>query len=241
MSHVPPPPAQPYPATPPAGAYPGPVPGPPAPQPKRSWFARHKVLTTLGALVVLVVVIGVATGGGSDEPDAPEAAAPPVAEAPADGGGAAAAEQPAPAEEPAEEPAAEAPAAAGLGTPVRDGKFEFTVTSVEPGVARVGNDLIGSEAQGQYVLVHLTVANIGTEAQYFSDGAQKAFDAQGREFSADSSAGVYLEGNDTLLNQINPGNTVTGTVVFDVPADAALTRLELHDSLFSGGVEVALG
>lgn len=239
MSQVPPPPAQPYPATPPTppnGAYPGLVPGPPVPQPTRSWFARHKVLTTLGALVVLVVVVGMATGGGSDESDAPEAA-PPVAEAPADG----AAEQPAPAEEPAAEPAVEAPAAAGLGTPVRDGKFEFTVTSVEPGVARVGNDLIGKEAQGQYVLVHLTVANIGTEAQYFSDGAQKAFDAQGREFSADSSAGVYLEGNDTLLNQINPGNTVTGTVVFDVPADAALTLLELHDSLFSGGVEVALG
>jgi len=240
MSQVPPPPAQPYPGTPPAGAYPG----PPAPQPTRSWFARHKVLTTLGALVVLVVVVGVATGGGSDEPDAPEAA-PTAAEAPADGAGAAAGEQPAPAEEPAAEPAAEAPAAeapaAGLGTPVRDGKFEFTVTSVEPGVARVGNDLIGTEAQGQYVLVHLTVANIGTEAQYFSDGAQKAFDAQGREFSADSAAGVYLEGNDTLLNQINPGNTVTGTVVFDVPADAALTRLELHDSLFSGGVEVAVG
>lgn len=239
MSQVPPPPAQPYPATPPTppnGAYPGLVPGPPVPQPTRSWFARHKVLTTLGALVVLVVVVGVATGGGSDESDAPEAA-PPVAEAPADG----AAEQPAPAEEPAAEPAVEAPAAAGLGTPVRDGKFEFTVTSVEPGVARVGNDLIGKEAQGQYVLVHLTVANIGTEAQYFSDGAQKAFDAQGREFSADSSAGVYLEGNDTLLNQINPGNAVTGTVVFDVPADAALTLLELHDSLFSGGVEVALG
>lgn len=235
MSQVPPPPAQPYPGTPPAGAYPG----PPAPQPTRSWFARHKVLTTLGALVVLVVVVGVATGGGSDEPDAPEAA-PTAAEAPADGAGAAAGEQPAPAEEPAAEPAAEAPAA-GLGTPVRDGKFEFTVTSVEPGVARVGNDLIGTEAQGQYVLVHLTVANIGTEAQYFSDGAQKAFDAQGREFSADSAAGVYLEGNDTLLNQINPGNTVTGTVVFDVPADAALTRLELHDSLFSGGVEVAVG
>jgi hydrogenase maturation factor len=124
---------------------------------------------------------------------------------------------------------------------VRDGTFEFTVTSVEAGVTRVGSDLIGQDAQGQYVLVHLTVANIGTEAQYFSDSSQKAFDAQDRQFSADSAAGVYLDGNNTLLNQINPGNTVTGTVVYDVPADAKLTRLELHDSPFSGGVEVALG
>ncbi|WP_158372681.1 DUF4352 domain-containing protein [Cellulosimicrobium cellulans] len=229
MSQVPPPPAQPYPTAPLPGG--GPVPGPPAPAPKRSWFARHKVLTTLGALVVLVVAVGVA-GGGSDDP-AP-ATATPAGSTAADAGEAV--EQPA-AEAPA--PAAEAPA--GIGTPVRDGTFEFTVTSVEAGVTRVGSDLIGQDAQGQYVLVHLTVANIGTEAQYFSDSSQKAFDAQDRQFSADSAAGVYLDGNNTLLNQINPGNTVTGTVVYDVPADATLTRLELHDSPFSGGVEVALG
>jgi hypothetical protein len=238
MSQVPPPPAQPYPGAPTTGV--GPVPGPPGPpaQPRRSWFARHKVLTVLGAVVALLVVIGIASGG-SDDTAAPVADAPATAPDTAADEGAAPAEQPA-AEEPAPaEPPAEA--VAGIGTPVRDGKFEFTVTSVEPGATRVGNDLIGKDAQGQYVLVHLTVANIGTEAQYFSDGSQKAFDAQGREFSADSSAGVYLEGNDTLLNQINPGNTVTGTVVFDVPADATLTRLELHDSVFSGGVEVALG
>ena len=232
MSQVPPPPAQPYPGAPlPGGA----VPGPPAAA-KRSWFARHKVLTTLGVLVALVVVVGVASGGSDDQ--AP--AAGPQADASATGEGDAAAEQTA--EQPAgasADPAADAPV--GIGTPVRDGKFEFTVTSVEPGVTRVGSDLLGQDAQGQYVLVHLTVANIGTEAQFFSDSSQKAFDAQGRQFSADSTAAVYLDGNDTLLNQINPGNTVTGTVVFDVPADATLTRLELHDSPFSGGVEVALG
>lgn len=230
MSQVPPPPAPPYPGAPlPGGG--GAVPGPPAAA-KRSWFARHKVLTTLGVLVALVVVVGVASGGSDDQAPAPG----PQADAGATGEGDEAAGQPA--EAPAD-PAADAPV--GIGTPVRDGKFEFTVTSVEPGVTRVGSDLLGQDAQGQYVLVHLTVANIGTEAQFFSDSSQKAFDAQDRQFSADSTAAVYLDGNDTLLNQINPGNTVTGTVVFDVPADATLTRLELHDSPFSGGVEVALG
>ncbi|MBU5421488.1 DUF4352 domain-containing protein [Cellulomonas hominis] len=231
MSQVPPPPAQPYPAAPGPGT-PGPVPGPP---PRRSWFARHKVLTTLGALVVLVVVVGIATSGGSDDPATPEAA-PAAPAAPVDTAGA----DEGAAEGAAEEPV-EAPAAPGIGTAVQDGKFEFTVTSVEPGVARVGNDVLGQDAQGQYVLVHLTVTNVGTEAQYFYDGSQKAFDAQDREFSADSTAAVYLGDGSTFLDQINPGNTVSGTVVFDVPADTTLTRLELHDSPFSGGVEVALG
>jgi hypothetical protein len=190
------------------------------------------VLTTLGALVVLVVVVGIATSGGSDDPATPEAAP----AAPADTAGADEGAAEAPAEEPVE-----APAAPGIGTAVQDGKCEFTVTSVEPGVAWVGNDVLGQDAQGQYVLVHLTVTNVGTEAQYFYDGSQKEFDAQDREFSADSTAAVYLGDGSTFLNQINPGNTVSGTVVFDVPADTTLTRVELHDSPFSGGVEVALG
>jgi hypothetical protein len=48
---------------------------------------------------------------------------------------------------------------------------EFTVTKVEPGVARVGGDLLSQQAQGQYVLVHVTVANVGNEAQIFSDSS----------------------------------------------------------------------
>jgi hypothetical protein len=37
-----------------------------------------------------------------------------------------------------------------------------------------------------------------------------------------------------------PGNSLTGTVVFDIPVDAVPASLELHDSLFSGGVTVTL-
>jgi hypothetical protein len=198
------------------------------------------VLSGLGGAVALLVVIAVATSGGgsADEADPGATGSAPAAEAPAETAAAPVAEPPAE-EAPAEAPAAEAPA--GIGTPVRDGKFEFTVTSVEPGVAQVGDEYLSQDAQGQYVLVHLTVANIGTEAQYFDGTSQKAFDAEGRQFSADTAAAVYLGDANSFLNQINPGNTVTGTVVFDVPADAALTRLELHDSMFSGGVEVAIG
>ncbi len=43
-----------------------------------------------------------------------------------------------------------------------------------------------------------------------------------------------------FLNEINPGNQVNGIIVFDVPKDVQPTRIELHDSLFSGGVTVPL-
>ena len=199
-----------------------PVPDPTtAPQPRRSWFARHKILTTLGAVVVVVVVASALGGRGDDAPPASPAESAPAGDAPAQ-----------------ESPAS---TAAGIGTPVRDGKFEFTVTGVEPGVTRVGDDVFGEDAQGQFLLVHVTVTNIGEEAQYFDGSSQKLTDTLGRTHSADTGAAIYLGDAQSFLNQINPGNSVQGTVVFDVPADAAPASVELHDSPFSGGVEVALG
>ena len=41
-------------------------------------------------------------------------------------------------------------------------------------------------------------------------------------------------------DKINPGNTVTMPVVFDMPADAIPAEIELHDFMFSSGVTVSL-
>jgi hypothetical protein len=85
----------------------------PAPHPepaRKSWFARHKVLTGAAALV-LIVVIATAGGGGEEEPGSQTAAPaetvaadPPAVEDEAAGDDAAD-EPAAPEEEPAEEPA----------------------------------------------------------------------------------------------------------------------------------------
>ncbi|NKY23913.1 DUF4352 domain-containing protein [Cellulomonas denverensis] len=209
--------------------------GQPAPAPKRSWFARHKVLTGLGAAVVLVIVIAIAGGGGGGD-DKPAASAP-TADAPA-------AEEPAAEEPAAEEPAAEQPAEPelpGIGATAADGKFSFVVTGVETGVPQVGSQYLTSDAQGQYVLVHLTVTNSGTEPQYLFASSQEATDTQGRTHSVDTTATLYAGETDVWASQINPGNQISGTLVFDIPADATLETVTLHDSPFSGGVQIRLG
>jgi uncharacterized protein DUF4352 len=129
----------------------------------------------------------------------------------------------------------------GLNQPVRDGRFEFTVTRAKCGATKVGSSVLGAKAQGEYCLITLRVKNIGKEAQAFADSAQKAYDAKKVEYSVDSGAGIYVNSdNQVLFQDINPGNAVTGTLVFDVPKGTKLTSLELHDSIFSGGVQVAL-
>ncbi|MFD3611778.1 hypothetical protein ACFWXA_27605 [Streptomyces atroolivaceus] len=57
-------PQQPYQGGP-AGYPGGPVP-PHQPQPEKSWFARHKVLTVVGGVFAFMVVVGIAASGGDD-------------------------------------------------------------------------------------------------------------------------------------------------------------------------------
>lgn len=193
------------------------------------------VLSVLG-LLIGTGIVGALTSGddsGSDGAQAPVVQQQETDDDKADDG---AATEPTKA---AEKPAAE-PALPGVGDSVRDGKFEFTVTQVEPGVQEIGDEFLSQEAQGQFVLVHLTVENIGNESQYFDGNNVTAYDAKNREFTADTEAAIYLDDSNSFLNEINPGNSVEGVVVFDVPADVTLSGLELHDSVFSGGVEVTL-
>ena len=199
-------------------------PAPAVPVKRGSWFARHKVLTALGA-VALVLAVAAALGGGGDE--TATSASPGIAASDrGDGAGSR---------------TGAGQDARGVGDKVRDGKFEFTVTGVETGVASVGGSFLEQKAQGQFVLVHLMVRNIGTEAQTMFDSNQTVKDVAGREFSADSAAALAIEGNeDVWVTDVNPGNSVTGIVVFDMPKKARPASIELHDSAFSGGVTVDL-
>lgn len=122
-----------------------------------------------------------------------------------------------------------------------DGKFQFTVTGMQCGVDSVGPDGFGQKAQGEFCLVSVQVKNVGKSAEVFNDFSQRAYDAKGTEFSPDSGAGIYVnKDSSTFLESINPGNTVKGKLVFDVPKGAKLASVVLHESEFTAGVKVPL-
>jgi len=196
----------------------------------RSWYQRKRFLLPL-ALVGLIVVIAVASGGGDSAP--PAARGEPGSDAP-------------PADDPTQAeggaPTERAPAAvAGIGAPAVDGQFTFTVNSLECGATSVGTDVLTEEAQGQFCLLSLRVENTGDMAQSLFADSQVLLDGAGTEYSSSFQATLANDPEgDALFNEINPGNAVEGTIVFDVPADAAIERAEWHDSAFSDGVEVSL-
>jgi len=202
----------------------------------RPWFKKKRFIIPAG-FAAFVVMVSALTGGGEEPVEASPAETPSVT---ATSGATPAAAKPAstPAAKPAAKPA---PKVAGVGSKVRDGKFEFTVKSVKCGIAKVGtNEYLEKKAQGQFCAIALAVVNIGDEPQMMFADNQYAFDSKNRKLGADSEASIYDEKSQVLWEEINPGNSVSGVVYFDLPKAEKITKLELHDSAFSGGVDVAV-
>jgi len=178
---------------------------------KKNWFARHKFLTVVLAIVVIGIVV--MSSSSSDKTGTDNTAK-----------------------------TDKKVTTAKIGEPARDGKFEFTVKGLECGKASVGsNQYLTKTAQGQYCLLSVTVKNIGNEKQSLFSANQKLLDVSNKEYSADDTATIYAapEGS-SWFSDINPGNTVEGSIVFDVPKDVTPTTAQLHDSSLSGGVKVTL-
>jgi hypothetical protein len=202
--------------------------------PRKKRTSSLVVLGIVGGLVLLCGVGGALSGGKNG--DAHSATNPTVPAAAAVAGSAQPSE---PAGSPA--PAPTNPPTPGIGTPVRDGTFEFTVTLVQSGQKTIGdNPYLSRTAQGMYTIVSLTVRNISDRPHGFSPGDQYVFDARNRKFGNDATAAMNLQADTSLYADVNPGNTITAQVVFDLPADSAADHIVLHDSMFSGGVTVAL-
>lgn len=182
------------------------------------WFKKHKILTVIIAFVAIGVIVGV-SGGDSKTSSSSSS----------DGGGVTKSED-------------KAADVAKLNEAARDGKFEFVVKGVECGKTTIGtNEYLTQNAQGQFCLMTVNVKNIGDEAQGFFGSDQKLLNAQNQQYAADDAAGVYVDQNySTLFSNINPGNSVEGIIVFDIPKDQTPVTAELHDSAFSNGVKVSL-
>jgi hypothetical protein len=199
------------------------------------------LLAVLG--VALLCCIGgavVTTRAAKDVVDTARSNAPSGTAPTTQGGAAPTTQGAAPPAEPTKAPPKADP---GIGAAVRDGKFEFVVQKVECGQAKVGGEFLNKTAQGHFCLVTLSVKNIGDKPQLFADSNQKAFNATGAQYSTDSAATMYAnqDGQSAWLNEINPGNSITGVIIYDIPKDSKIVRLELHDSAFSRGVKVAVG
>lgn len=123
----------------------------------------------------------------------------------------------------------------------RDGILEFTVTGVECGLSTLGAPAVERAAQGQLCTVALRVRNFGSASRRVDVGSQTLHDDDGRAFDAERDAWIYLpESVPFFQREINPGNELSATLVYDIARDAVPAKLEVHDSPFSGGASITL-
>lgn len=128
-----------------------------------------------------------------------------------------------------------------IGDPASDGQFTFTVHSFECGETQLGNNQFSrTKAKGEFCIAEMTVENTGNEAALMSGSDQYLYIGD-KEYEADSDA-IFADkrAEAFFLEEINPGLSIDGIIVWDVPAGSTPDRLELHDSAFSGGVTVTL-
>jgi Domain of unknown function (DUF4352) len=128
----------------------------------------------------------------------------------------------------------------GIGQAALDGQFTFTVRSFSCGTTTIGAGILAATAQGQFCVANVTVLNHGQEAQTLDSSSQFAFIGSKKYSTSTDALTASPQAEKFFLQEINPGNSVSGIVVFDVPKGQSPDRLELHDSPFSDGVTVTV-
>lgn len=128
-----------------------------------------------------------------------------------------------------------------LNKPARDGDAEFTVTSVDCGVAEVGK-YAKYRAKGQYCLVKATVKNVGSgKVSLVTASANKATTDAGQTLDAEITATVAANDDTSkLLSDVAPGASENVTWVWDIPKGQKITALKLYESFGSTGVSVSV-
>lgn len=120
--------------------------------------------------------------------------------------------------------------------------IEYTITGIETTTFVGQSAQFGEEADGLFLVVALSMTNVGDESLDLSTRPFRAIDSQDREFEVDTQALIYLE-DAIVFEQLNPGLETQGKVLFDVnPGDGYRLRIEPAGFLSDADPhEVALG
>lgn len=190
---------------------------------KKPWYKKWWIWVIVG-----VVLVGLAGSGAKKQEQPIQAEASPTTKQEA------AKTEPKKAEEPKE-------VLTPIGTYAKDKDFEFRVNSMKCGEKSVGGNYLRAEARGHYCRLNISLKNVSDKPKgIFTTSHQKVFDSQNREFEHDSTATLYAADNVSWYDRLNPGIEVSGDLLFDVPVDADLTRLEIKEQTFSKSIKLSL-
>lgn len=119
-----------------------------------------------------------------------------------------------------------------IGEPISVGERTYIVNSIKTAPA-IGNEIFEEKASGIYLIVDLTIENIGKESGNFMSSDVTIYDDQDRKFQSATILGLK---NALVFDQIQPGLKKTGNIAFDVPPGSKL-RLKVSEGGFGSKAE----
>jgi hypothetical protein len=167
----------------------------------------------LVALVVLIVVVGALIGGSNQETA--------VEENKEQGGG----------EKVQEEAPQQEQASYGLNETVQVGDAAWIVTNAQKTNELADPFGVRPAKQGTFVIIDFQFQNGGNEAKTLHQQALQLVDSSGRESDPDPDDLLYVpQDRNILMQQVNPGVTQPGQVIFTIAPDASDLKLILKDT-----------
>ena len=180
---------------------------------QRNWFAKHKVLT----VILVLILIGVVSSSGNK------------------GGGSNSSSSSTKTES--------NNVIAKIGEAVTANDLSFTVTDISKAKS-LGNSYTKKESQGTFNVITLNIKNTGKETATIDSSMMKITDSQGRKFDrsieGQTAKGLSQGKVDLFLQQVQPGLSVTGEIVFDLPDDATDLKLLVKGSMFGTEKQISL-
>lgn len=184
---------------------------------QRNWFAKHKILT--GILVIILIVIISSSSGNKNKGANTDTT------------------------QGSNNKTTQTESIGKIGEAVNANDLSFTVTDISKAKS-LGNSYSKKEAQGTFNVITLTIKNTGKETVTIDSSMLKITDSQGRKFDysieGQTAKGLAQGKVDLFLQQVQPGLSVTGDIVFDLPDDATDLKLIVKGSMFGTEKQISL-
>ncbi len=121
---------------------------------------------------------------------------------------------------------------------VKVGDVEYTLNSVST-ATNIGGEW-GENASGVFLIINVTITNKGSDPLTISDDYFSLTRGK-KSYKVDSTAGIYAnEDSDFFYSDLNPENSLTGNIVFDVTQEVISdTKLQMKVKTGFWGTQTA--
>ncbi|GFI40167.1 DUF4352 domain-containing protein [Thomasclavelia cocleata] len=126
-----------------------------------------------------------------------------------------------------------------IGEVAKVGEVDYLINNVEV-TKQIGSEYVNTKAKDTFLIIDISITNNEKESLTVADNFFKLLNGE-NEYSADSTGAIYLNDNSIIFKELNPGVTLQGKIVFDVPESVAManeTKLQVQTGIWGSEKDV---